>query len=346
MSSAIFVGATLIALQLGASVAYGESTTPGNAAFPTLTVVLANQFAESLNYVAKANGFFTKRGVSVVFNQSTPGMVPSVIASGVADLGVNALGSPLSLDASGKKVSIVFAFTGGGQGGSVVGAKGGVKSIEVMKSKPDCRIGTLPAGTSAAGFAVVYKRSLALSCDIVPFQDAASELGALVANRVDVLVGSYPTFDNAVSQGKISVLVDTRDPEQYQKYLGEFFPEVVLFGSADNLNAKRPAVVAYLKALVDANNFIESTPSEAVATSMKTLPELEDRLESLVKSDVETLQAYRFRGSERGFISEKDWTLALSRVADWGLPNFSTGSAVFSYRQAVDMSYYKAAFGD
>lgn len=148
---------------------------------------------------------FAKRSVNVNFIQATPTTLASAVASGQADIGMHAPSVSLSIINSGKKTKIILATTGCGQGGRVFGALG-VPSIESLKGKSDCKIGTLTAGSSAAGFAVLQKQSLGLTCEIVPFQDVSSQIGALVTKRVDVLVGAYPNFIRTANEEKATML--------------------------------------------------------------------------------------------------------------------------------------------
>lgn len=335
MRTQVLAGAILLGLH-----AAGSAQTAGQ--MQTLNVALATVTADSLNLVAKAEGIFAKHGLNVVFTQTTPATLASAVASGQSDIGIHAMGVPLSVANSGKKTSVIMATTGGGQGGSVFGSVG-LASLESLKSKSDCKIGTLTAGSSAAGFAVLYKKTLGLPCEITPFQDLPSQIGALVAKRVDVLVGAYPNFIRTVGEGKATLLVDSRDPAQAAKYLGEPFPEVGAFGLSENLPKKRALIVAYIKSLMEAQKLIEQTPAQKVAASMKKLPELAERSESLVEEDVKALQAYRFRGTDQGRIIEAQWKRTLDGISLWGLPNFSVSNPTFSYDAAVDMSYYDAA---
>jgi ABC-type nitrate/sulfonate/bicarbonate transport system substrate-binding protein len=338
LCKALFITTAFVAIQ---STALAQENKAGA---QTIKVVMATLTSDSLNLVAKSEGFFAKRGLNVVFVVSNPTMLTSVVASGQADIGLHATGIPLSINAAGRKTAIIFATTGGGQGGSMFGAPG-LTAVEPLKGRTGCKIGTLSAGTSAAGYAVLYKQQLGLPCDIVPFQDIPSQIGALSAKHIDAIVGAYPNFAPAVADGKATLVVDTRDPEQSQKYLGDPFPEVVAFGLADNLASKRSAIVSYLQALADAQSFIETTPIASIAEAEKrNLPELSERPLAVVESDLKALQAYRWRGSDRGHITEPQWKLALSRIALWGLSNFSVENPVFSYSAAVDMSYYEAAF--
>jgi ABC-type nitrate/sulfonate/bicarbonate transport system substrate-binding protein len=308
-----------------------------------LVVGMPTTAADSLNYVAAQAGFFEDNNVNVEIQDNLGANTASLLASGQVDVIAHAAGVPIAVAVQGRQTSIIYSLTGGGQGGSVVGNPD-VASLEDLRDRSDCRIGSFAAGSSAFGFAQLYAENLGLDCDFVPFQDAASQVGALAAKRVDAVVGAYPNFSQAVDQGQATVLVDTRDEKQAEKYVGEPYSEVVISGLTDNLKEKSDAVVRYLRGLAAAAEYIADTDPAEVAAVMKKQASLAERTVEQVESDVTTLEAYRFKGTDEGHISEKQWDLARERIADWGIQGYSPDDEKFAYDAQVDMSYYDEAF--
>ncbi len=352
MQRAVVVVVSIAALAAIAGCGGDDSTDSGSSSVgdsggskPTLKVALPTAGADSLNYVADSEGFFADEGVDVEIIGNTGANLATMVASGQADIGVFGAGSPLLTAAQGKPSSIIYALTGGGQGGSIVGPPETKTLADLQAKSGDCRIGSFPPGSSAYGYANLYKQTADLDCDIVPLPDVASQIGALSAGRVDALVGAYPNFASTIDEGKATLLMDSRDPAQRQKYIGRDFVEVVLYGDKANLQSKGDALVPYLKALKKAADYIGDQDPAEVAAEIKDQPALAETTQDQVESDVASLSVYQYLGSDDGFITEPQWDFALTRIALWGLPGFDPQAPSSSYAEAIDMSYYEKAFG-
>jgi ABC-type nitrate/sulfonate/bicarbonate transport system substrate-binding protein len=352
MRAAVF-GTVFAASALLASAAAGSVSSrgvpTGGARANALSLSIANPTIASdlLDYVAKSKGFFDKAGVDVtIVDQFPASSTASYVVSGKADIAIFAGVTPLVVASQGQPTSIIFGLGGGGQGGMVIGKPAGISSLAELRSKQSCRIGTFAPGSSAYGWAAVYRLEFHLNCDLVPFADAASQAGALAADRVDALVGSYPNFASLVTQNQAKILIDTRNLVQRKKYTGPLFPEVVIWGLTSTLQSKRPAVVAYLKALAATDAYVQKASTADLVAVLKSYPEFNGLSDEVLGITASTIKAYLLQGGTQGFITPTQWKLGLTRYANWGVPGFDATSPSHVYGQRVDMSYYKAALGD
>lgn len=331
----------VIATALVMSGCGNDARTGGGGGSETISVGYPTPFADVLNYIADSKGYFEENGVDVDLVLSNGANLPGEIAAGRIDLAAHAVGVAMSLVQQGKPQKVIYGLTGGGQGGTLfVGS--GTDSVEALRAKPDCRIGTFPAGSSAYGFAQVYIAKLGLSCDVVPFQDVPSQLGALASDRVDALVGVYLNFIQAVHEGKAKVLIDSRDPAVAEENLGAPYPEVALFGSESNLDKLAASLPGYVDAIDKAARYMRDTPAETVAEDIAGQPNLKGQTRAQIQGAVETLSSYLWRGTDEGRITSEQWAATLRGVSSWGLKGFSADDAKFGYDALVDNSYHDA----
>ncbi|MEX2194337.1 MAG: ABC transporter substrate-binding protein [Thermoleophilaceae bacterium] len=320
----------------------GGSDSSGNV--PGLTVAVATTQSDILNYVAEAQGFFEEENVDVTIRDNTQANTTSMVVSGQVDIAAFAAVAPLIASGQGRPASTIYGISGGGVGGFAIGKD--VESLEDLRNVDDCRIGTFPAGTSSYGYGTLYNEKFELGCEVVPLQDAASEVAALASDRVDAVVGGYAFLAPAVEEQDANVLVDTREPEQRARYIGEDFPEVVFWGLRDNLEEKRDSLGRYMAALDKARQFIEEQSDEQVAAILSDLEVFSSLSEDeIVPTVVEPFRIYMGAGSQDGYISEEAWEVGLERYELFGVPDFDASAEENQYDQAVNMEYYEEGIG-
>jgi ABC-type nitrate/sulfonate/bicarbonate transport system substrate-binding protein len=328
--------------------ASSSATTPNAtkaAPVETLTVGIPAVAADVLTYIAQAKGYFTQQGVKVNIVDNTGANTSSLVVSGKLDIALYSAPTALIVAGQGKPTSIIYGLGGESQGASLFGATGKVTSIDKLKALKSCRIATYPPGSNTYGAAVFYKQKYGLKCDLVPFQDPGSQLGALESGRADVIVGSYPNYAGAVGQKKIVAIIDTRDPKQRADAIGTDYVTVVYFGLTDKLKSKSAAVAKFLKAVNQSVDFAKQSSPQAIADLLKQFTVFGSLTPEGRLTTVSSILPYLLGGSQDGYITPDQWSLALKNYGTWGLPKFDPNAAVNSLQQRVDMSYYKNGIG-
>jgi len=262
-------------------------------------------------YLAESEGYFKREGVDVTLQSNTGSNTLNVVVSGQADLGMIGIGAPLLAAKSGKPTSIIFAHIGNANGGTVV-ARSGISSLAGMMN-----FGATGLGSSSYGFCNHYKQAGHAKWNVVVMQDIPTLLAALVSGRIDGACNNVANFRPLINSKAVSILIDTRDPEARKKYVGNDFPEAAAFGITANLQDKRQAMVAFMRAVGSAEKFLRSHSPQAVAQAMHKL----QAFASIPVENVETQvrDSMPYFSPNGGYIDAAVWKFALSQYNTWGL---------------------------
>jgi ABC-type nitrate/sulfonate/bicarbonate transport system substrate-binding protein len=325
----------------------GPSSTQGGSV-PSLTVALASPAADVLNRIASEKGYFKDEGVDVALEENTAANTPTLVASGKVDLAVYSTGGPASLSLQGQDVSIIYGLTDGSQAGYVIVSTdaGAPARLEDLRDVDNCVIATQAVGTAAYGNAVKYNKDLDLGCQITPLQDATSQAGALASGRASAIVGSYSNFAQLIAAKKAKIILDTGDPAQREKYLGDNYLLSEVFGRTDKVKDKAAALTPYLKALDKARQYFLASSSDDLVDELAGMEAYKGLTKDAVKISLEEYRPhFQKASSTNGYVSKGQWDNTVQQLVTLGLPGFDASSPRLSYDQMVDMSYFITALG-
>jgi NitT/TauT family transport system substrate-binding protein len=327
----------------------GSASSPGSgsgsAKVETLTLGIPSVASDVLSYIAQAKGYFTQQGVKVDIVDNTGANTSSLLVSGKLDIALYTAPTALLVAGQGKPTSIIYGLGGASQGASMFGGAGKVTSIDKLKAMSSCRIGTFPPGSNTYGGASFYKQKFGLKCDLVPFQDPGSQIGALEAGHLDAIVGSYPNFAGAVVEKKLVTIIDTRSPKQRTAAIGQDYVAVTYFGLTAALKSKRDAVAKFLKAVNQSVAFAKQSSPQAIADLLKRFTVFGSLTPEVRLTTVSSILPYLLGGTDQGYITNDQWSFALQRYKLWDLDKYDPAAAANSRDARVDMSYYTTAIG-
>jgi ABC-type nitrate/sulfonate/bicarbonate transport system substrate-binding protein len=327
------IAVALTALIAAAAPAWAAE--PAEPASLSVAVFAANA-AFAHVYLGESEGYFKKEGVSVTLQSNTGSNTLNVVVSGQTDLGMIGAGAPLLAAKEGKPTSIIYAHVGNANGGTVV-ARSGFNTLDAIKN-----VGATGIGSSSYGFCNYYKQTKQTQWNVVVLQDVPTMLAALKSGRIDGACNNVANFRPLIDSKEVHIVVDTRDPAAREKYLGKDYPEAAIFGITSNLQTKRPAVIAFMKAVGAADKFLHTQSARAVAESLHKLSVFSTIPVEAIEMQVTDNKPYF--SPNAGYISPAVWEFAITQYNTWGLavdPKDST----FAYDKRVDMSYYDAALG-
>ncbi len=225
-------------------------------------------------YLAQANGYFARRGLSVEIREpGDPSQVPFLVASGAVDLGLSSMFNFIILkSAQGLDAIAVGALLMKPLGALVAIKERGIERLEDLKG------GTIGYAVEPVEPAVYGTMLRAVGLE--PGQDVQlvkldflSLMPALLAGRVDA-IGAFRNFEPVKVElaGFTPVVFNQEDygaPESYQ----------LVFLARPRLVEERPeALRAFLSAIADATLFLLAHPERAKARFFEALPHLRDEL--------------------------------------------------------------------
>ncbi len=291
--------------------ACGGRPADGRAGPATLKVAVSAVSPTAIElYVAAQNGLFQKRGLAVQVDHVGTNYT-TLVVSGGADIAYGGIQGPINLQGRGKDAVVVEGQSGGGTGGTLVGTPQ-VATLADLAKLPDCRIGASAKGSNGWGYAQIYAASVGAKCDVIPFSDLGSALAALSSGRVDALASSPMSVVDMVKQGKATMLVDTRNANDFRKYVPTPFLENSYWGIRDNLNKKRDAVRQFTDALAEARQWIDAKSDQDVAQVLLAYGNgfAEIGSDTLIAS-LPASRVFRSVGNDHGKVTDDQWRAAV-----------------------------------
>jgi NMT1/THI5 like len=330
----------------GGSTGAGSSGSSTSSKVENLTLAIPAalvNFADA--YIASEQGYFKQVGLNVtVVDPGTTGTV-ALLQSGHADLAETATGLVIPAVQQGLGITVVAANGSGGGDYLVGGPK--VKTLAQLHSLKNCVIGTQPVGSSAYAWALEFKEKLHLTnCSIAQLATVPVLVSATLSGQESVAV----VVNGNVAQLKAgggNVLVDPTVPGFAKQFQVTPSPSAITYGLTKHLKSIRPEIVKYLKAEEMAHEAMAtySVPVKKLAAGLQKEPGFTavptDTLVAQFDAAKATLAA-KF-GGPVGYIDKSSWNAELQTLKNYGIAGYAASSAIYSYAQRVDMSYFNAA---
>jgi ABC-type nitrate/sulfonate/bicarbonate transport system substrate-binding protein len=317
---------------------------------PSLTIAVSATVGDFAPlYVAVAQNYFTQNNVKVELIPNALQNTLPFLTSGRADLAMYSATIALSAAQQGKATSIVLV-TERQPGFALVGGKG-VTSLDQLKGKSSCRYGVPQQGTSGYGVSATLRQKLGLKCEMVITPDPSTMVASLASGTMDAGVLLASNADTAKGRGA-TVLIDPRAQADRDTYFSAETPTASVFGVTETVKSKRAGVVAFIRSMNQACEYIDGhSDDEVVASLIKAdssfattpTPTLVANFGSSQRPYMCKGLAGPIMGDRVGFVSESAWKSALEDYKVYGISGFDPAAAVNSYKERIDMSYYDEA---
>jgi hypothetical protein len=290
--------------------------------------------------------FDTAYGINLKILPNTGANTANLVASGQADAASFTAATAVSLSDQGKQTS-VFLLNEYQPGIALVGGPD-ITSIAQLRGFNNCRIASPTPGSSTYLAALIYLRENALkNCTLVQTPTQAAQVNGTVSGAYQATVSGYSGAVSVVQAGG-HWLIDPTTEKFAKTYGRSTFAAGMVFGLKSGLQAKRDATIGFLRATMAANNYINTHGNAQIVSVLQkdstfaTQPAASLALGYFVRP---YLGVNAHRGANTaGHLDDKEWKKAIDAAAQFGVTSFDAKSASASYAQAVDMSYYKAAF--
>lgn len=290
-------------------------------------------------YAAQGLGYFEEEGLEVTISESAGNLI-TALTSGQADIGASAATSPLGITVEGQPTTTFWSYAGAGSA-SLLGA------MDVESPEQCTAIGSLVTGSGVYGSSNTYIEAFDMDAEIVPMADFPTIIAAMASGRVDCAVGVFTAYDERVQAGEMHYLVNTTDRDERLKYFNPAIPEGSFWGLTDVVDEKEEEIIAFLRAVDRANQWlVDAEPSE-VAEVLRANPGFSNMPAELIEEQW-PLQSHlnTVREENAGYIPADVWPDALVWYETFGFDNIQADDERLSYENMVDMSLLEAARGD
>ena len=300
-------------------------------------------------WVAMADHLFEKNGVQVkIVSTNALSTSSAMLVSGSADLVANTAFLGLRIATEGKSLVYIMNLNNMSMRVNALVARPGVKTVEDLAAKGEaCRVISLTAGTATyaiwQGIAARYN----IRCAMSTAGSSPLVLAGALSGQFDAGMVNPQDAYGAQDAGKANIILDplTISDEQAGQIYPYHHPLSVVMGLRPNLEAKRDAVVRFVRALRQAEVELATKTPEELGELTKNLPEVFGSTPTAALALQYRIQKSLFpSGPDAGFISEAEWS-ALVQAAPllWGFANLNSKDPSLDYAKAVDMSFFKAA---
>lgn len=181
------------------------------------------------------------------------------------------------------------------------------------------------------------------NCKINTFGEIKLAVASATAGRDSAVVTSYSTMAAGVAAGKLTVLVDTSNSAERERYFGGNEIEGVDWGLKRTVEAKSGAIAAFLAGVDKAKMWAASHSDEEVAQVLHKYKGFNTRTIEDLAADYGKTKNYLDVGSQNGYISQETWKTTLTALESWKIPNFDGSGPSDAYDEIIDMKPFDAS---
>jgi len=340
-------GVSTLAVIVGCSSSGSSSSNSSNGnssstSLQPLTVAVASAVVEySPIYLAQSLGYFAAEGLKVTtIDNVGPEATDDVIAQ-AADLEMYAPAQSILTRSKGQDLKIIYqnaVFEG-----QALLTSTNITSLAELQALKSCRLATPPAGTGSYYAGSQFIARLGLHCTHVTSATSATLTAGLASGAYQAIVNLYPAAVAAVNAKQATMIVDPSQPAVRTQYDSSPFPYLVTSALASVLTQKRDSVVAFLRALNKAADYIQTNSPDVVAAQLLKSKAFAGSSEAVLAQGIKFSAAYLPKAPSPGVISSSEWSYALTQYPNFGIAGLSASMTSAQYGQQVDMSFATAA---
>jgi len=260
-------GAALIAAVVPAVAA---GTTPANAQQKQIKLAYCSQLLCGVPYeVARTGGYFKKHGLDVELVYTRGGNAAmQALVGGAVDYAATALDVAIQAYANVGAPIRRFAVTGRLPLFAVVTAPNTAEKIQSVKDLEGKTVGVSALGNADHALTLYLLKQTGADASKVQFATmGVNLLEALRQGQIDAGVVQEPAL-TLLKRANARVLVNGMDLEDAKHYLGGSFEFMGVAVRADEIDRRRPEMVALTQALADALKALRGMTGEAMTAAL------------------------------------------------------------------------------
>ena len=214
-------------------------------------------------------GYFEREGLDVQINDFQGGSKSiEALVGGSADFALGALEHAIYLQAKGIDVKATALFT------KSYGAVLSLKPELAKKYKSPADLRGLKIGVTAPGSSMALALDILLSKGNIPVSETpmiaigggAGAIAQAKSGQIDGVVLTDPQIAILANDGDMIPVVDTRNEVGMNYLYGGYIAATTILTTPKTIAEKRPAVMAFTKAIVHALQWLKSATPEQVAS--------------------------------------------------------------------------------
>jgi len=297
-------------------------------------------------FYAMESGIYKKLGLDLTISPQGSNE-PALAAAGSLVIGANTITQSYPPLQAGRKVVHVLAQTTGNPSDAVtVKADSDYKTLQDLSGQTVGVVGT--SGYSYAG-ALLYSRYVVSkggkAFNIVVQPDQNTLTANLVNGKIAAAVFP-PVFGAQISQGILKQILSAKS-DLSLKLNGKGTINSTFWGLDSTISQNATAVTRLVAGCRIADELMSKQTSKQIATVLAKNPNFAP---SVIPTDQLVTQVQEsyvgFEPTNQGYINEKDWNTSYSSWIKIGInpgTPYKEGDPNFSYKAAVDMSYWNKA---
>jgi ABC-type nitrate/sulfonate/bicarbonate transport system substrate-binding protein len=309
----------------------------------TLSVGLTGAAAAEADvFIAEAEGYFAAENLTVNV-QVVGSTVAAEVAAGDINVALVGATSALAPTAQGHPMKIFYSALPGELGANVLVRSGSpFKSLMDLSGK---KVAVLGVGTASYGDGVSYSNYVASHggkpFQLVPATSAAALVSELISGQVDAELGETDEYASYIDSHRIRVLASgtsavVKKNIMPSDILGASYMTLASFASSNG-----PALTAFVIGLRKADHFLQTQSAKVIAQALKKSSQFGNVSESSLEQQIPF--ARPFYAPTAGEITMQGWKDSLAEFGTWGLQNVDVKSALYSYGNMIDMTFWKTA---
>ncbi|MGW4340931.1 ABC transporter substrate-binding protein [Rhodococcus koreensis] len=294
-------------------------------------------------FVAQARGLFEKQNLKVDISSASKSTIAALLSSGGTDLIQDSNGTAISQALKGRPTVVAYGIASYNSHTELWSSD--VATLQDAANLSDCRFATVAPGGASYGYAAYWKQKFGLKCDLVVAQ--SYDVIAAGVRSGTYTMGVIPRSTVGAVPSGVNVLIKQDTPDYPAIPDGGKQATIAgLLGLADNLQAKREAMVRFERAMIEAQHILDHASPDDLMRDVQQVEIFKAVPEATLRQQIVTARANIWKDPDSqkpGFISEATWTNSLKTYGYWGIQDFSPDNPDVAYDKLIDMSFYAAA---
>lgn len=293
-------------------------------------------------YVTLKQGLFAAEGLNVSYINSQSGpRSKQMLAAGQLFITTTGVNDSVALSLAGKASTVVFSLDRRVPFANILIHKDNADKLKSVKDLAGKTIAvTQPqAATWLMAIYIADRNGIKDKLTVRGLGDFVTMLGAVKSKQVDATIATISMIDAAKQEGWGVPLFDVTDEKTWNQTFGGDVPGVGCYVLADNVEKRRPAIQAFVNAMVKGQDWLKANSTEKIVDLI-----YQEYLSGFPKEAVtRAINVYKNSLWNYSNLLSQETYERLVRIMGDGRQFSNDELKAAPYAKAVDMSFVKKA---